>query len=102
MRILLLMALAFAGCKQGVGDRCQLVTDCQSGLVCVLPSGGTCAGGGTCEQPISSGQLCSSSADCAAGQACVVQSACPYAGQRACVAAGGSDLGVPQDLATTD
>ena len=40
-----------AGCKQGVGDRCQVQSDCQDGLLCVLPAGGTPQAGGTCQQP---------------------------------------------------
>jgi len=27
-------AVLVAGCKQGLGDRCQINADCQSGLVC--------------------------------------------------------------------
>jgi hypothetical protein len=40
-----------AGCKQGVGDRCQVQSDCQDNLLCVLPAGGTPQAGGTCQQP---------------------------------------------------
>jgi hypothetical protein len=29
-----LFALVVAGCKSGVGDRCQVNADCQDGLVC--------------------------------------------------------------------
>jgi hypothetical protein len=38
-----------AGCKQGVGDRCQVQSDCDDGLLCVLPAGGTPQAGGTCQ-----------------------------------------------------
>lgn len=38
-----------AGCKQGVGDRCQVQSDCNDGLLCVLPAGGTPQAGGTCQ-----------------------------------------------------
>ena len=41
--------LVAAGCQQGVGDRCQVQSDCQDNLICVLPAGGTPQGGGTCE-----------------------------------------------------
>ena len=35
MKYLLLLALlGAAACKQGVGDRCQINTDCQDGLIC--------------------------------------------------------------------
>jgi len=42
---------AFAGCAQGVGDRCQVSDDCQSGLICVIPASSTVAEGGTCQPP---------------------------------------------------
>ncbi len=38
-----------AGCKQGVGDRCQVNSDCEDDLICVLPVGGTPQSGGVCE-----------------------------------------------------
>ena len=37
------------GCKQGVGDRCQVQSDCDDGLLCVLPAGGTPQAGGVCQ-----------------------------------------------------
>jgi hypothetical protein len=40
-----------AGCKQGVGERCQVQSDCDDGLLCVLPAGGTPQAGGTCMAP---------------------------------------------------
>jgi len=40
-----------AGCQQGVGDRCQVQSDCQDNLLCVLPAGGTPQAGGTCQAP---------------------------------------------------
>ncbi len=40
--------LALAGCKQGVGDRCQTNDDCDSGF-CILPPGGSSLTGGTCQ-----------------------------------------------------
>ncbi len=39
-----------AGCKQGVGERCQVQSDCDDGLLCVLQAGGTPQAGGTCQQ----------------------------------------------------
>lgn len=55
-RSLLLVAAAFgmmttAGCKQSLGDPCQVSSDCDDGLVCVLPVGGTPQVGGICEPP---------------------------------------------------
>ena len=44
-----------AGCKQGAGDRCQVQSDCDDGLLCVLPAGGTPQAGGTCQAPGSGG-----------------------------------------------
>lgn len=41
-------ALSLAGCGQGVGDRCQINSDCKNNLVCVLPPGVTPDVGGTC------------------------------------------------------
>src|SRR5262245_7526885 len=43
--------LAFAACKQGAGDRCQVQSDCADGLLCVLPPAGTPQTGGTCTPP---------------------------------------------------
>ena len=40
-----------AGCKQGIGERCQVMSDCDDGLQCVLPAGGTAQAGGTCQMP---------------------------------------------------
>ena len=42
-----------AGCKQGVGDRCQVQSDCDDGLLCILPAGGSPQAGGTCQAPSS-------------------------------------------------
>jgi len=38
-----------SGCKQGVGDRCQVNSDCEDDLICVLPVGGTPQSGGVGE-----------------------------------------------------
>jgi hypothetical protein len=40
-RIALLLLLSLAACKQGLGDRCQVNSDCVSGLVCSAATG-TC------------------------------------------------------------
>lgn len=47
--------LAAAGCKQGVNERCQVQSDCDDGLLCVLPAGGTPQAGGTCQPPGTAG-----------------------------------------------
>ena len=44
-----------AGCKQGVGDRCQVQSDCDDGLLCVLQAGATPQAGGTCQAQGGSG-----------------------------------------------
>jgi hypothetical protein len=41
--------LLAAGCKQGKGDRCQVASDCDDGLNCVIPAGATPQSGGTCQ-----------------------------------------------------
>lgn len=41
-------ALSLTACGQGVGDRCQINSDCKNDLVCVLPPGVTPDVGGTC------------------------------------------------------
>jgi hypothetical protein len=40
-----------AGCKQGKGERCQVESDCEDGLTCVLSAGSTPQAGGTCQAP---------------------------------------------------
>jgi hypothetical protein len=53
--VALLTLAAFAGCSQGVGDRCEIDSDCESGLFCSGSTGAQSMGGmGTC-QPIGSG-----------------------------------------------
>lgn len=49
---LLLASPILAGCKQGLGERCQVDSDCDEGqnLKCVLPQGGSAAEGGLCQQ----------------------------------------------------
>jgi hypothetical protein len=55
-----------AGCKQGVGDRCQVQSDCDDGLLCVLPAGGTPQAGGVCQMPGSGiGDMAATSTDMA-------------------------------------
>jgi hypothetical protein len=39
------VAIGFAACKQGKGDRCQISADCQDGLLCSSATG-TCVGSG--------------------------------------------------------
>jgi hypothetical protein len=46
----LVAAPLLAGCKQGVGERCQVQSDCNDGLLCVLPAGATPQSGGTCQE----------------------------------------------------
>ncbi len=41
-------ALSLAACKQGLNDRCQVTSDCEDDLICVLPVGGTPQSGGVC------------------------------------------------------
>jgi len=45
---LLSAPLSLGACRQGVGERCQVTSDCDDGLLCVLPAGGTPQSGGTC------------------------------------------------------
>jgi hypothetical protein len=40
-----------AGCKQGRGERCQVASDCDDGLNCIIRSGSTPQAGGTCQPP---------------------------------------------------
>ncbi len=48
--VLFVAPLALAsGCAQGLGDRCQVASDCATGLLCVLPAGATPQAGGTCQ-----------------------------------------------------
>ena len=54
--LLLTSPLCLIGCKQGVGDRCQVQSDCEDQLLCVIPAGGSPQSGGTC-QPNSAGDL---------------------------------------------
>lgn len=42
------LTVGLAGCKQGEGERCQVNSDCQDDLICVLPVGGTPQSGGLC------------------------------------------------------
>ncbi len=46
------MPLVFlTACSQGVGERCQVQSDCGGDLLCVFPAGGTPQAGGFCEPP---------------------------------------------------
>ena len=46
--ILALCCLFILGCKQSEGDRCQVTSDCQEGLECVIPAGENRLVGGVC------------------------------------------------------
>ena len=35
----ILFVLSLASCKQGVGERCQIVSDCEPGLICEESAG---------------------------------------------------------------
>ncbi len=54
-----------SGCKQGVGERCQVQSDCDDGLLCVLPAGGTPQAGGTCQMQGGGADLAVTSTDMA-------------------------------------
>ncbi len=97
--LLALLTLSMSGCKQGQGDRCQLRTDCASGLVCVLPANGTCVGGGVCEPPVMTITRCVTSADCTAGYTCQASTDCTEAGALVCTP--NADMTVPDDLVTS-
>ncbi len=43
--------ITVSGCKQGIGDRCQVESDCDDGLDCILPPGGAIQSGGICQPP---------------------------------------------------
>jgi hypothetical protein len=58
------LALA-AGCKQAVGDRCQVQSDCDDGLICVLLAGATPQAGGTCEPSNFAADLAATAVDMA-------------------------------------
>ena len=45
---LVVLTVAVPGCKQGLGDPCQVSSDCEDGDVCILPVGGTPQVGGVC------------------------------------------------------
>ena len=94
MRVLLLTLLA--ACQQGVGERCQLHSDCAAGLTCVLMNAGDCFTGGSCQDTGDEGRTCTRSADCATGYTCVATGACTEAGHSTCEAV--QDLSMPDDL----
>ena len=108
MKILTLFALltlSASGCKQSSGERCQLQSDCASGLVCVLPANGNCVGGGVCEPPVTPIKRCVTTADCDPGFTCQVSSDCTENGALVCTSNADmsvpADLSVPGDLLTT-
>ena len=52
MRLLMFaLLLTVSGCKQGAGDRCNVDADCDDGLICSRPPGGTPQSGGVCQAP---------------------------------------------------
>lgn len=55
--LILLTSVAASGCLQGVGDRCQVMSDCDDGLICAIPSNGDAQTGGICESPSGIGDL---------------------------------------------
>jgi hypothetical protein len=58
LMLVLIAPLAFAaGCAQGQGERCQVQSDCATGLLCILPAGGTPQAGGTCQGSVDAGIL---------------------------------------------
>jgi hypothetical protein len=87
--------LAIAGCKQQLGERCQLTRDCAPGLVCKVPSDTTCALGGTCRAP-EAGDRCTTDADCPDGRRCVPSTQCADEGALTC-ASSAPDLASPPD-----
>lgn len=58
----LLWLLCAGGCKQGLGDRCQLDTDCEDTLYCEL-GGNSVAMGGSCRSKTGAVQDMSVAAD---------------------------------------
>ena len=48
--LVVLLIVAMGGCKQGEGDRCQVDSDCATGLVCVIEAGDDRFAGGICGQ----------------------------------------------------
>ena len=44
MKKLLFIALVLGGCKQGLGERCQVNSDCANGLSCSQADPKTCGG----------------------------------------------------------
>ena len=57
---------ALSACKQGLNDRCQVNSDCEDDLICVLQVGATPQAGGVCLT--SGGQDMASSADFSASR----------------------------------
>ena len=48
-------SVGIAGCKQGVNDRCQVDSDCDDTLKCILPPGSTPQAGGQCMPTLDGG-----------------------------------------------
>lgn len=94
-----LVGLGLSGCKQGSGSRCQVHSDCATGLLCVLPANGNCVTGGVCEPASTANVTCTTSADCSAGFSCQASTDCTDNGANVCVA--NVDMTVPDDLVTS-
>jgi hypothetical protein len=100
MLIVLVVVVCGAGCKQRLGDRCQLHRDCDDGLTCVLPVGGTCKIGGVCQAEQDEGKRCRNDGDCAPGLACLTSTVCTEEGHAVCTAMG--DMGALADGGASD
>jgi hypothetical protein len=86
--------LALAACGQNLGERCQLTSDCNPGLICTLTSGGDCRTGGVCTT--FAGGYCGADDACPAGFHCVTGDPCPNDSKRLCME--DVDLAVPFDF----
>ena len=87
MRSLAILFVSLAltlGCKQGLGERCQLHRDCALGLTCVVRKGETCVQGGTCQPEREEGRRCESTGDCRMGLVCAPSTACSEEGKSVC------------------
>lgn len=88
--MLLVLSGGLIACRQGLNDRCQVNSDCEDGLLCVYPPGGTPQTGGTCQMP-------SSSTDMAGVDQATSDAAADAAGTDAAADASSTDAGVAGD-----
>jgi hypothetical protein len=88
----LLFALAFiAGCKQQLGERCHLHSDCADGLACVLlKKDDTCIVGGICQAEQPDQHRCSAKSDCVSGLVCARSNQCTEQGSSVCTSPDGA------------